>query len=58
MFSSMIRKIVPKCLINNRILIGHLNISGKIDFLAMGKNLFPTETIDKAWETSATMNYT
>ncbi len=52
-----VRDLDPNCLINSRILMKHPEIASKVDFLSMGDNSFPTETIEKPWETSGTMNH-
>ncbi|MCK4919587.1 MAG: alpha-L-fucosidase [Bacteroidales bacterium] len=54
---SLVRKTDPNCLINSRILMRRKGIENKVDFLSMGDNSFPTETIDMPWETSGTMNH-
>lgn len=52
-----VRKADPNCLINSRILMKHPEIADKVDFLSMGDNSFPTESIAKPWETSGTLNH-
>lgn len=52
-----VRRLDPDCLINSRILQRHPDINDKVDFISMGDNSFPTEAIDKPWETSGTMNH-
>jgi len=54
---ALVRKLDPDVLINSRILMKHPDIAGKVDFISMGDNSFPTETLEKPWETSGTMNH-
>lgn len=54
---SLVRNMDPDCLINSRILQRHPDIVDKVDFISMGDNSFPDETIDHPWETSGTMNH-
>jgi alpha-L-fucosidase len=54
---ALVREIDPECLINSRILMKRPGIEKKVDFISMGDNSFPTETIEQPWETSGTMNH-
>jgi alpha-L-fucosidase len=54
---ALVKKLDPNCLINSRVLMKHPDIAQKVDFLSMGDNSFPKETIIKPWETSGTMNH-
>lgn len=54
---ALVHKIDPDCLINSRILMKRPGIEEKVDFISMGDNSFPTETIQQPWETSGTMNH-
>jgi alpha-L-fucosidase len=54
---SLVRKTDPNCLINSRILMKRKGIENKVDYLSMGDNSFPKETINMPWETSGTMNH-
>lgn len=52
----LVKSIDADCLINSRILMKRKDIEKKVDFISMGDNSFPTETIEQPWETSGTMN--
>ncbi len=52
----LVRALDPDCLINSRILMKHPDIADKVDFISMGDNHFPKNTISMPWETSGTMN--
>jgi len=54
---ALVRKLDPDVLINSRILMKHPDIASKVDFISMGDNSFPTEKLEKPWETSGTMNH-
>ncbi|MFW5759541.1 MAG: alpha-L-fucosidase [Cyclobacteriaceae bacterium] len=54
---ALVRKLDPNVLINSRILMKHPDIEDKVDFISMGDNSFPTEKLEKPWETSGTMNH-
>lgn len=54
---ALVRELDPNCLINSRILMKRPGIEEKVDFISMGDNSFPTETIQQPWETSGTMNH-
>ncbi|HEY3333504.1 MAG TPA: alpha-L-fucosidase [Capsulimonadaceae bacterium] len=54
----MIRTMSPNCLINSRIgTWGHSKGTSVIDYLSMGDNQFPDETLAQPWETAVTMRH-
>ncbi len=50
---AMIRQLSPKTLINGR--ISWLNPGNDIDFLEMMDNAYPSELLQRPWQTPATM---